>query len=252
MERSVWIGFDPREVDGYAVTRTSLERNLNSPVPIRGLILSDLMAYGTYTRKTEHRDGRYFDVLSNHAMATEFALSRFLVPYLVRKERGSRKGNAWALFMDSDILVTGDVSDLFEQVDDNYAVMVVKHEHKVERGLKMDGQVQVPYPRKNWSSVIMYNVNHPANDAIADLNVFNNTKGLALHQFCWLMDKHIGELSPKWNYLVGHNKREDLLAFADTEPAIIHFTEGLPSMGKEYAEQEYALSWFEELRAWAR
>lgn len=251
MERSVWIGFDPAEADGYAVTRTSLERNANTPVPVRGIVLDDLRDEGLYTRATEVRDGRLFDVVSNNHMSTEFAISRFFVPLLVKRQRDGRKGDAWAIFMDSDMLVLEDINHLFEQANSQYAVMVVKHEHIVETGEKMGGQLQKPYFRKNWSSLIMFNVNHPANDAL-DLHMLNYTKGLALHQFCWLQDHHIGELSPKWNWLVGYSKPKDLEPWGDTSPAIAHFTEGLPSMGDQYDEGPYAKAWWEELAIWAR
>lgn len=251
MERSVWIGFDPSEADGYAVTRTSLERNLNTPVPVRGLILDDLKQQGIYIRPTEIRDGHLFDVVSSHVMATEFAISRFFVPLLVRKERNGRNGNPWALFMDSDMMVLEDINRLFELADDRYAVMVVKHTHNVQKGEKMGGQVQIPYWRKNWSSVILFNVNHPAHDAL-DMHMLNNTKGLSLHQFCWLQDALIGELSPRWNYLEGYSEPHDLEPFGDTKPSIVHFTEGLPSMGEQYDEGPHAAAWWEELTIWAR
>lgn len=250
MERSVWIGFDPRESDGYAVTRSSLERNLNTPAVVRGLVLPDLQQQGLYTRETRLRNGRLYDVVSDHDMATEFAISRFFVPLLVRRE-AKTKAQHWAIFMDSDMLVLGDINRLFELADDRYAVMVVKHKHTVKAGTKMDDQVQTPYNRKNWSSMIMFNVNHPAHDAL-DLHILNNTRGISLHQFCWVPDDLIGELSPAWNYLEGFTEKHHLEPFGDYHPSIVHFTEGLPSMGAKYADSPHAPLWFEELKAWAR
>lgn len=251
MERSVWIGFDPREVDGYAVTRISLEMHLNTPVAVRGLVLPDLQAQGIYTRETRLRNGRLYDVISHHDMATEFAISRFFVPLLVRREMKRLTGQPWAIFMDSDMLVLEDINRLFDLVDSRYAVMVVKHEHKVKEGTKMDNQVQVPYHRKNWSSVMMFNVNHPVFDAL-DLHVLNNTKGLALHQLSWCPDDLIGELSPRWNFLEGYSQIKDMEPFGDYKPSIVHFTEGIPSMGVQYGNTEHAGAWFEVLRSWAR
>ena len=63
----------------------------------------------------------------------------------------------WALFIDCDIVFLEDVNNLFSLADDRYAVMCVKHEFKPKPGLKMDGQVQTVYPRKNWSSVVLWN-----------------------------------------------------------------------------------------------
>lgn len=254
MERSVWIGFDPREADGYAVTRTSLERHLNTPVVVRGLDMKALRDEGLYTRETRLRDGKLYDVVSRHDMATEFAISRFFVPLLVRRElagRNRRDQPCWAVFMDSDMLVLDDINRLFEQADPRYAVQVVKHNHRVKDGSKMDGQTQTPYHRKNWSSVILFNVNHHAHDAL-DLHILNNTKGLSLHQFCWVPDNLIGELSPRWNFLEGYSQFKDMEPFGDTKPSIVHFTEGLPSMGPQYDNTEHSHLWHDELRAWAR
>lgn len=250
MERSVWIGFDPREADGYAVTRSSLERNANTPVAVRGLVLPDLQGAGIYTRDTRLRNGKLYDYVSDHDMATEFAISRFFVPYLVRREMKTSRQH-WAIFMDSDMLVLEDINRLFELADPQYAVQVVKHQHTVKPGVKMDGQTQTPYYRKNWSSMVMYNVNHPCHDAL-DLSVLNNTKGLSLHQFCWVPDKYIGELSPRWNYLEGYTNQFDLEPWGDKKPSIVHFTEGLPSMGPQYSATEHAPLWWEEFRSWAR
>ena len=54
----------------------------------------------------------------------------------------------WALFIDCDIVFLEDVNNLFSLADDRYAVMCVKHEFNPKPGLKMDGQVQTVYPRK--------------------------------------------------------------------------------------------------------
>lgn len=95
---AVWVGFDPREVDAYAVARWSARRWLNLPVPIRPLILSQLQEDCLYCRPTSRDEhGRLWDEVSQANMSTEFALTRFLVPFLM-KHRG------WALFADADVM----------------------------------------------------------------------------------------------------------------------------------------------------
>src|SRR3954469_25262843 len=94
--QSIWIGFDPREADAFAVARNSIRRHIISPVPARGVVLADLRQRGLYTRPTSRKDGRLWDEISEAPMATEFACSRFLVPHLA--------GSGWALFMDCDML----------------------------------------------------------------------------------------------------------------------------------------------------
>jgi hypothetical protein len=58
MPLTVFIGFDHREAAAFAVARSSLRRHVIAPIKIRGLILSDLIEKGLYTRPMERRDGR--------------------------------------------------------------------------------------------------------------------------------------------------------------------------------------------------
>ncbi len=231
---SIWIGWEPREANAYAVARASIEKRLITPIPVRGVVLDSMRAKGLYWRPTSRRDGRLWDEISEAPMATEFAISRFLVPHLA--------GSGWALFMDCDMLVRIDLKHLFDLADPRKAVMVVKHHHEPPEGEKMDGQAQTRYARKNWSSVCLFNCDHPANRALT-VDLINTVPGRDLHRFCWLDDDLIGELPPAWNYLVGHTKGVD-------DPKIVHFTDGVPSMAG-YEHCEFAAEWRGELMRWA-
>jgi len=176
VKHSIWIGFDPREADAFAVARYSINRHLITPIPIRGVVLSELRARGLYTRPTSRKDGRLWDEISEAPMATEFACSRFLVPHLA--------GSGWALFMDCDMLIGTDLLKLFSLADPSKAIMVVKHNHhQPPEGVKMDGQAQTRYARKNWSSVMLFNCDHPANQALTT-ELVNSVPGRDLHRFC--------------------------------------------------------------------
>ena len=232
----VFIGFDPRpaEVQCYAVARSSIRRRSSTPVWTTGLVLSDLRQRGLYTRPTEVRDGRLFDVISNKPMSTEFAISRFLVPELCE--------HGWALFVDADVMARADLYELYREADPSKAVMVVKHDYTPSGTMKMDGQVQLPYERKNWSSVMLFNCDHPANRMLKAKYV-NEMPGLWLHQFKWLLNDEIGALDPKWNHLVGEKE-------ANPNAAIVHFTLGSPSL-PGYEDCEFAQEWRHELDVWA-
>jgi lipopolysaccharide biosynthesis glycosyltransferase len=169
-------------------------------------------------------------------MATEFAISRFLVPHLAK--------SGWALFMDCDMLVRADLMELFALADPSKAVMCVKHRHVPPPGLKMDGQEQTRYARKNWSSVMLLNRDHPANKRLT-VEMINSVPGRDLHRFCWLEDDKIGELPPEWNFLVGHTKLP-----RGKSPKIVHFTEGTPAMAG-YENVEFADEFWAQLQAWA-
>jgi lipopolysaccharide biosynthesis glycosyltransferase len=153
-----------------------------------------------------------YDIISQAPQATEFAVSRFLVPILEQK--------GIAIFLDCDVLVLEDVYKLLDEFDKDRAVQVVKHNHLGREQTKMDGQLQTRYNRKNWSSVMLWNCDHPANRRLT-LDAINHWPGRLLHAFAWLADEEVGELDPGWNWLVG----------VQPQPAkihIAHYTLGGP------------------------
>lgn len=239
MARSIWVGFDPREVDSFAVCVKSIFRRLSHDIEIRGVVLNELISSGLYRRPYEKRlNGtgaiQLWDIFSQFWMSTEFAISRFFVPMLAR--------GGYALFLDCDMMARTDLVKLFAiaESDPSKAVWCVKHNHRAE-GIKMDGQIQSSYDRKNWSSVMVFNVEHPAHKALT-LDVLNSVPGRSLHAFDWLEDDQIGELPAEWNYLVGHSQQ--------SSPKIVHFTDGVPSMAG-YENCEFSSQWRDELQKWA-
>lgn len=214
---------------------SSLTRHLSQAIPAHAIALSDLIKRGLYTRPTEVRDGRLWDVISGAPMATEHANARFLTPRLAKE--------GWALFMDGDMLVRDDLAPLFDSLDPAHAVYCVKHVHTPEPGVKMDGQIQTRYARKNWSSFMILNCDHPANRALT-IDLVNTAPGRDLHRFCWLeSDDLIGELPATYNYLVGHTQGVD-------DPVVVHFTDGVPDM-RGWEDQPFADEWRRELRRFA-
>jgi len=233
----ICIGYDPKEVAAFAVARYSI-RKFDRHVPIRGVVLNDLVERGLYYRPTKRKvngDGRVeiIDELSiredyDGRISTEHANSRFLVPHLVKSD--------WVLFIDSDTMFLRNPMRLFDLARKDKAVMCVKHDHKPDYDTKMEGQLQTVYERKNWSSVMLFNCEHPSNRRLT-VDLINTIPGRDLHRFCWLEDYEIGALPPEWNYLVGHSKLEN-----GTTPALVHFTKGVPDMAG-YENQEYANEW---------
>jgi lipopolysaccharide biosynthesis glycosyltransferase len=147
----------------------------------------------------------------------------------------------WAVFADCDFVFVDDVKKLFDQADDRYAVMVVKHDYTPKEGIKMDGCKQLPYPRKNWSSMILWNCGHASNQQVTP-DLVNSQTGQYLHRFQWLDDAEIGNLDPEWNWLAGWYQEPQ-----DGTPKAIHYTEGGPWF-KEYRQCEYHEVWKQNLR----
>lgn len=247
MRRSIYLGFDPREAAAFAVARHSIQQRLSVPIPVHGVVLPLLTACGAYQRPTTFKPGGgMIDYLSardeyDGSCATQFSISRFFVMELERMK--VPRDHGWVLFADSDILALDNLVRLFDEADERYAVMCVKHNHQPINDVKMDGQRQTRYHRKNWSSVMLFNMSHPSNQKL-DLGLLNTAPGRDLHAFCWLSDDEIGELSPRWNYLVGHSTTAE-------PPGIVHFTDGTPDMAG-YEECEFAELWRTHLSLWAR
>ena len=216
----VYVGWDSREDIAFQVCKQSILDNTYSPVEIIPIKLKPLRKDGLYWREEDK------------LASTEFTFSRFLVPHLADY-------SGWALFIDCDFVFTTDIQKLFDQANDNYAVMCAQHDYTPKNGFKMDGQKQTVYPRKNWSSMMLFNCGHPANQRLT-VDLINNatTSGAYLHRLSWLSDKHIGKLSHEWNWLVGWYKEPQ-----DGSPKALHYTEGGPWF-EEYRNCEYNYYWY--------
>lgn len=210
MTHTVYIGFDAREGQAFAAAVNSLQLRTQAPLSILPLLENRLASKGLLRRATDLRGNRY-DLASNAHASTAFAISRFLVPIIHQGD--------WALFTDCDVVFLADVAELFALADPRYAAMVVKHK-QAGGGYKMDGQPQQDYARKNWSSVVLWNCSHPANDRLSLIDV-QERAGRDLHRFYWLHDDEIGALPPEWNWLVNVEPRPPT-------PKIAHFTQGGP------------------------
>ena len=222
MSNNIYVGWDSREDIAYQVCEHSIKRRAQqNNINVSPLKQNTLREQKLYWREQ--------DKLSS----TEFTITRFLVPHL-------NKFAGWAVFCDCDMVWRCNPNELFDQVDDSKAVMVVKHEYDVAQGTKMDGQAQLPYPRKNWSSMILWNCSHPKNKAL-DLQTVNTASPSFLHRFEWLDDTDIGTLNHSWNWLVGWYDVE-----RDGDPKIIHYTEGGPWF-EETRHCEFGHIWNQEL-----
>lgn len=208
----VYIGYDSAQPAAYAVAERSLVRRSSIPVSVTPLNSTLLAAGGLLRRPTDTRGGQIFDLPSGAPCSTEFAISRFLVPLLAQ--------SGLALFVDSDVVFLGDVAELVMLANPEKAVQVVKHSHVPQASTKMAGQAQLRYDRKNWSSVMLWNCNHPANRRLS-LDDVNHRPGRDLHAFYWLHDDEVGMLPARWNWLVGEQPKPQDLRLA-------HFTNGGP------------------------
>lgn len=161
--------------------------------------------------------------------STQFAFARFFTPYLSNFEGIS-------IFCDGDFLFLESIDKLIDLYDSKYALMCCKHDYRPTGDKKMNGQIQTCWPRKNWSSLMIFNNEHPKNKTLNPLTI-NNQSGAFLHRFKWLEDEEIGSLPLQWNWLVGWYKEPE-----DGRPYALHYTEGGPWLDN-YRDCEYSDLW---------
>lgn len=210
----IFIGYDPREAIAYHVCANSVIRHSSQPVTFAPLALNILNDY-----KEQHTDG------SNH-----FIYSRFLVPHLMNYQ-------GWAIFMDGDMLIRSDITELFDLREEDKAVMVVKHKYQTKMTTKYLGSKNENYPCKNWSSVILWNCAHPANKKVTPQFVQEST-GSQLHRFTWLEPEQVGQLPIEWNWLPDEYG-------ANPGAKLCHYTLGTPSF-HEFATTPMGDEWHRE------
>ncbi|XP_057450212.1 protein CDI [Lotus japonicus] len=220
----IFVGYDPREDIAFQVCRHSILKRSTVPVEIIPIKQSDLRKTGLYWRE------------KNQFESTEFSFTRFLTPELANHQ-------GWAMFVDCDFLYLADIKELIDLIEDKYAIMCVQHDYAPKETTKMDGAVQTVYPRKNWSSMVLYNCGHPKNSVLTPDTV-NSQTGAYLHRFQWLEDGEIGSIPFVWNFLEGHNKVVE--NDPTTLPKAIHYTRGGPWF-EAWKHCEFADLWLNEM-----
>ncbi len=219
MNPVVYIGYDSNETVALWTLAHSIISRSSRPVRIVPIVLGQ-------TPLTRPRA---------EFQATEFSFSRFLVPWMCDFE-------GKALFLDSDMLCMADICELWDMPLDR-AVAVVKHNYRPNMENKFLNQPQSNYPKKNWSSVVVFN--NPLCKALTPERVDTAT-GAYLHQFQWVeygdVEEYsmIGELPREWNHLVGEENQGNI-----KDAKIIHYTRGTPCFAK-YSTGAEAILWRRE------
>lgn len=215
----IFIGFDPVESVAWHTMAHSILARSSVPVALVPVNIANLK--NIYTRERDPKQ------------SNEFSFTRFLVPYLSGYE-------GLAAFFDCDQMLRTDVAELFRvaATEPGKAVHVVQHDYEPKDDIKYLNTVQYRYPRKNWSSVVLWNCGHPANRQVTP-DYVNTASPLELHRFKWLDDSQIGALDVRWNWLVGE------YAEPPTDVKNVHWTIGGPYF-HEYKQADFADEWYAE------
>ena len=199
----------------YAVFCQSVIEHSSIPVSFTPMALNTLSEY-TET----HKDG-----------SNAFIYSRFLVPYLC-----DFKG--MALWVDGDMIVRSDIAELLWEFQQDEAVKVVKHHYQTKHPIKYLGAKNEDYPKKNWSSVMLWNCGHHLNKQLTPRFVMEKD-GKYLHMFQWLNypEEQVGKLDETWNWLETEYKY-------NPDAKLVHHTLGTPCF-KDYQNTDYSQEWWE-------
>jgi|TARA_R100000030_G_C3208300_1_gene112686 hypothetical protein len=209
----IFIGYDEGEKIAFHVLAESIRKQSSEPISITPIDLNTI------------RNHFIRDKQSNQS--TEFAFSRFMVPYLSNYE-------GWSIFMDCDMLLRTDINELWKLRDEDYAVMCVKHDYEPKQDVKFRGAKNEKFPKKNWSSLMLMN---NAKCKLLTPEYVRTASGLELHQFKWLeSERDIGAIPKTWNWLVGEYEYNPL---ANN----VHFTLGGPYF-YDYVNCDYSKEWF--------
>jgi lipopolysaccharide biosynthesis glycosyltransferase len=213
---NIFIGYDTKETVAYHVCVNSVIRHARQPVSITPLALSNLTDYSE-----THIDA-----------SNQFTYTRFLVPHFM-DYRGC------AIFVDGDMILQEDIAQLYNLFDPKYAVQVVKHNYKTKQSTKYLGAKNEDYPRKNWSSVMLWNCAHSKNKILTPEFV-QHSSGSQLHRFTWLSSNDIGELPIEWNWLSDEYG-------VNNSAKLIHYTLGTPCF-EAFANTPMSDAWHNEFK----
>lgn len=210
------VGFDQREAVAYHTFCQSIIERSSLPISFLPLAINTLKDY-----KETHTD-----------KSNDFIYSRFLTPFLLSFD-------GWAIFVDGDMVCQADIKELWDLKNESKALLVVKHNYETKAHQKYLGNINENYPRKNWSSVILWNCKHPKHKILTPDFIANQT-GKYLHRFSWLDDEDIGELPIEWNWLA--------IEYPENKQAkLIHYTLGTPCF-EDYKNSEMSDIWHDNQR----
>lgn len=208
----IFVGYDEREAVGFPVFCHSVLARTAERVsfePVRGI------------KRPES--------------STSFEPGRWSVP----GRCGFRGIAVWA---ECDMLCLANIAELVALLDSNCDVMVVKHDYRTRFPVKFLGQKNEDYPRKNWSSLMVFNCNaavwrriEDVQPKLSDLHRFPESITVGTRKVDLFDQDRIGALPMAWNHLVGEYMPNPAAKLA-------HFTIGLP-IWPEYADCEHAAAW---------
>ena len=207
----IFIGHDSRYRDATLVCAESIKQYWPE-ADITWLDKAKLKEMNVYGRKDVEGE------------STEFSFTRFYVPLLCNYE-------GIAMFCDNDFLWKCDPRQIRKYIN-LYNLAVVKHDDYEAESNKMDGIVNKSYPKKNWSSLMVFR-NKWYKDKLTK-EYLDNATPAQLHEFHFINEENIGSIPKEFNSLVGYYDLKGAKA--------LHYTNGGPWFDS-YKDTEASEEW---------
>lgn len=214
----VFIGFDPKETLPFHVLANSIRRHSSKPIAVIPIDIRNLK--------------EFFNRPISSNQSNEFSITRFLVPYL-------SDFDGISVFMDCDMLVRFDMNQLLTLDFDDYDLALVKHDYTPRRSVKYLGAVQEAYPKKNWSSFVVWNCASKSARHLT-LEYVLEASPKQLHRFEHIPEEKIYDLGIDYNFLVEEYDSQD------KKPKVIHWTNGGPYFN-DFKDADFAEEWLLEM-----
>lgn len=122
----IFIGYDPRECAATNVLIDSFYQYSSRPLAIPPVVSGQLKSLFWRERDTKQ--------------STSFSCAGFLVPAIMGYQ-------GWPILIDSDKLCRGDISELWDSCDDQYALLCINREHVPSETVKFLARFKAPVPK---------------------------------------------------------------------------------------------------------
>lgn len=226
----IFIGYDDREHIPFQVAKHSIGKLATVPVVVHKLDHLELRTKQLFDREWFiEANGQYVDKIDQKPFSTQFSFTRFLVPELWRGLSDPSK-SPLVMFVDCDFVWVKDIGLMFQEIEEkrmrnnkSAPVYCVQHDYAPKNTIKMDNKKQEKYNFKLWSSMMVFDMAHSANECLIP-ELVNHESGRFLHSFGWLPEPHkIGTITEQWNFIPSHSEKNT------GNIGAVHYTEGGPN-----------------------
>jgi len=225
---NIYIGYDSTHNKIEEITKFSIERSIKKSFShnqiqnhfIPEIKYLDISKIPEYNREYKNQ-------------STAFTYSRFLIPYLENYE-------GFSMFIDDDIIFEENLLPMFYYLNPDDAVACIQYPQYKHDSVKFDGEINIDYPCKLWSSLMIFNNGHEDCKKLTP-EVVNTWTGAQLHQFEWT-DK-LSKIPEHYIFTEGYDNPETKWGCSG-----YHYTRGGPWIDNMDTSNIKRLSHYEKIK----